>query len=76
MKRYLASLVIGRCERSPNKTPLYIHQIGKIKISENNIDEVMKQGEHKYTAGGSIIATTTLREFGITEYLMTHQQHS
>ena len=36
----------------------------------------MKQSEHKYSAGGSIIATTALREFGTIEYFMTHQLHS
>lgn len=61
LKRYSASLVIGKCELNPNKTPLHIQQIGKIKISENNkYRQGYKQREHKYTAGGSIIATINL----------------
>lgn len=61
MKRYSTSLVIGKCELNPNKTPLYIRQISKMKISENNkCRKVIKQREPKYTGGGSIIGKITL----------------
>lgn len=61
MKRYSASFLIGKYKLNPNKTPLYIPQIGKIKISENNkCRQGCKQREHKYTAGESIIGTITL----------------